>query len=79
MKDVSERKIINQFVGVKSKLFLIKHIDGKKSNTTKGVNITTEFNEFKDALFTRKIVRHNMRRIQIKKHELGTCEINKIP
>ena len=44
----------------------------------KGVNITTEVNEFKDTLFNQKIMRHKMRRIQSKKHKLGTYEINKI-
>ena len=36
----------------------------------KEVNITTEFNEFKYALF------NNMSRIQSKEHKLGTYEIN---
>ena len=52
--------------------------DGKESNTAKGVNIATTFNEFKDALFNNKIIRHKIRRIQSKKHKLGTYEINKI-
>ena len=42
------------------------------------MNIATEFNEFKDTLFNRKIMRHKMRRIETKKHNLGTYEINKI-
>ena len=42
------------------------------------MNITTEFNEFKDILFNKKIMRHKMRRIQSKKHKLGRYEINKI-
>ena len=42
------------------------------------MNIATEFNEFKDTLFNKKIMRHKMRRIQSKKHKLGTYEINKI-
>ena len=50
----------------------------KKSNTAKGVNIATEFNEFKDTLFNKKIIKHKMRRIQGKKHKMGTYEINKI-
>ena len=33
----------------------MKNIDGKESNTAKGVNISTEFNEFKDTLFNKKI------------------------
>ena len=32
----------------------MKNIDGKESNTAKGVNIATEFNEFRDALFNKK-------------------------
>ena len=56
----------------------MKNIDGKESNTAKGVNIATEFNEFKDTLFNQKVLRHKMRRIQSKKHKLGTYKINKI-
>ena len=51
--------------------------NGKESNTTKDVNTATEFNEFRDTLFNKKVVRHKMRRIQSKKHKLGTYEINK--
>ena len=51
--------------------------NGKGSNTTKDVNTATEFNEFRDTLFNKKVVRHKMRRIQSKKHKLGTYEINK--
>ena len=34
----------------------MKKIDGKESNTAKGVNTVTEFNEFKDVLFNKKIL-----------------------
>ena len=78
MKDESEGKIIGEFVGLKSKMYSMKNIDGKESNTAKGVNIATEFNEFKDTLFDKKIIRHKMRRIQGIKHKMGTYEINKI-
>ena len=69
MKDDSEGKIIDQFVGLRSKMYSILSDDGKESNTTKGVNIATEF---KETLFSKKVVRHQMRRIQSKK------QINKI-
>ena len=78
MKDEKEGKINDEFVGLKSKMYSIKNIDGKESNTAKGVNIATEFNEFKDTLFNKKIMRHKMKRIQSKKHKVGTYEINKI-
>ena len=60
---MSEGKIIDEFVGLKSKLYSMKNIDGKESNTAKGVNIATEFNEFKDTLFNQKVLRHKMKRI----------------
>ena len=41
----------------------MKNIDGKKSNTGKGVNIPTEFKEFRDTLFNKKVLRHKVRRI----------------
>ena len=78
MKDESEGKIIGEFVGLKSKMCSVKNTDGKECNTTKGVNIATELNEFKEILFNKKIIRHKMRRIQGKKHKMGTYEINKI-
>ena len=56
----------------------IKYIDGKESNAAKGVNIATEFKELKDTLLNKKIMRHKMRRIQSKKHRIGTYEIDKI-
>ena len=54
MKGVSEKKKFDEFVGLKSNMYSMKNIDGKESNTAKGVNIATEFNEFKDTLFNEK-------------------------
>ena len=42
------------------------------------MNIATEFNEFQDVLFNKKIIRHKMKRIQAKKHKIGTYKIDKI-
>ena len=78
IKDQSKNKITDEFVALKSKMYSMKYIDGKESNTAKGVNIATASNEFKDTLFNKKIIRHKMRRIQGKKHQMGACEINKI-
>ena len=49
----------------------------KKCNTAKGVSIASEFNEFKNVLFGKKIFRYKMKRIQSEKHKLGTYEIKK--
>ena len=65
--------IIDQFIGLKSKMYSIKKINGSESS--KGVNIVTEFNEFKDVLFNKKVIRHKMKRIQAKKNKIGTYEI----
>ena len=71
MKDVSEGKIIDEFVGLKSKMYSMKNIDGKESNAAKGVNIATAFNKFKETLCNKKVVRHKMKRIQTKKLKIG--------
>ena len=63
---------------IKVKNVFNKKIDGKEHNTAKGVSIATEFNNFKDVLFHKKIIRYKMKRIQSKKHKLGTYEIEKI-
>ena len=72
MKDEFGGIIIGEFTGLKSKMYSIKKIDGRDTITAKWVNIATEFNEFKYALFNKKIVRHKMRRIQAKNHKIGT-------
>ena len=78
MKDEYGRVIIDQFIGLKSKMYSIRKINGSESTTAKGVNIATESSEFKDVLFNKKIIRHGMKRIQAKKHKIGTYEIGKI-
>ena len=74
---MSEGKINDEFVGLKSKMYSIKNIDGKETNMTKGVSVATKFKKCKDTLLNKKILRHKMRRIQAKNRELGTYEINK--
>ena len=64
MKVVNKGILINKFVGLKSKMHYMLSDDGKESNTAKGVNTATEFNEFKGTLFNKKIIRHKMKIIQ---------------
>ena len=78
MKEESEGKVIDKFVGLKSKIHSMKNIDGKETNTAKGVSVVTEVEKFKNILFNKKIMWHKMRRIQAKNHKLETYEINKI-
>ena len=43
MKDDFGGVIVEEFVGLKSKIYSMKKHDGKEYNTTKGVIIVTEF------------------------------------
>ena len=78
VKDEFGGIVVNEFVGLKSKMYSMKKFDGKECNTAKRVRIATEFNKFKDVLFSKKITRHKMKKIQSKKHKLGTYEIGEI-
>ena len=51
----------------------------KKVNKAKGVNKKLRHKEYLDVLFNKKVVRHNMKRIQSKLHKIGTYDIFKIP
>ena len=42
------------------------------------MSIATEFNKFEDILFNENIIGHKIKRIQSKKHKLGTYEMDKI-
>ena len=75
---MKDRKIIDEFVGLKSKMYSMKNTDDKGSYTAKAVNIETECNEFKDSLFNKKIIRHKMKKFQSKKHKIRTYKIKKI-
>ena len=77
MKDEFGGVIVSEFVGLKSKIYSIKKIDGKEHNIAKRVSIATEFDRFQHVLFNKRIIRHKIKRIQSKKHKLETYEIDK--
>ena len=66
IKDQFGGVIVDEFVGLKSKMYSMKKIDDKECNIAKGVSIATEFKKFQDVLFNEKIIRHQMKRIQVK-------------
>ena len=72
MKDEYGGYIINEFIGLKSKMYSIRKMNGSESSTAKGVNVATKLDEFKDVLFNKKVIKHKMKRIQAKKHNIGT-------
>ena len=79
MKNEFKGKIISEFVGLKSKMYSLISVDDEEVSKTKGLNKKKmKHKEFVGVLFNRKVVRHNMKRIQSKLHGLGTYNIYKI-
>ena len=89
MKDEYGGKSIVKLVGLKSKMYSILDEINNEKITSKGHNgfiefmnlqnyrTFIEFIEFYDTFFKKKILRHTMRRIRSKNHNLGTYETNK--
>ena len=78
MKDEFKGKIISEFAGLKSKVYSLISIDSKEVTKAKGVNKKIRHEEFIDVLFNRKVIRHNMKRIQSILDRIGTCNVCKI-
>ena len=77
IKDEYSRKSILKFVGPRSKMYSILDESNNEKITSKGRNDFIEFQEFYDTLFEKKTLRHTMRRIGSKNHNLGTYKTNK--
>ena len=77
IKDEYGGKSIVKLVGLKSKMYSILDESNNEKSTNKGHNAFIEFQEFHDTLFKKKILRHTMREIKSKNHNLGTYETNK--
>ena len=78
MKDEYDGKSILKIFGLKSKMYSILDESNNEKSTNKGHNAFIEFQEFYDTLFKKKILRHTMRGIKSKNHNLGTYKTNKI-
>ena len=77
MKDEYGGKSILKFVGLKSKMYSIFDESNNEKSTSKGHNAFIEFQEFHDTLFQKKVLRHTMRGVKSKNHNLGTYETNR--
>ena len=82
MKDKTVRVAIEEFVGLKPKMYLYLVGDNSEHKRAKGVNrnvvATISHNEYKDILLNKKCLRNLMNRIHSKDHKIGTYEIKKI-
>ena len=72
MKDEFNGVRIAKFVGLKSKMHSWISVDDREVKKAKGINKKLRHEEYEDVLFNKKVVRHNMKRMQSKLHEIGT-------
>jgi len=82
-KDEAGGEIIEEFVGLRAKLYAIKKFDGEEEKKCKGVKrivITNKisFSDYKDVLFSGKEVLRTMNVIRSRQHTLSTEQVNKI-
>ena len=77
IKDEYGGKSIVKFLGRKSKMYSILDESNNEKITSKSHNGFIAFQEFYNTLSKKKILRHTMRRIGSKNHDIGTYEINK--
>jgi len=82
-KDETGGEIIEEFVGLRAKLYAIKKRDGEEEKKCKGVkkNVIRNkffFNDYKDVLFSGKEVLRTMNVIRSRTHNLSTEQVNKI-
>ena len=82
-KDEAGGKIIDEFVGLRAKLYSYKMLEGEESKKCKGVkklvvknSITHE--NYKNCLFTGKEQLRKINVIRSHKHDIYTEEVNKI-
>ena len=59
-------------------MYSLISVDDKELKKAKGVNEKIRHQEFVDVLFNKKVIRHNVKRIQIKLHRIGTYNACKI-
>ena len=88
--DISNKKVLGKMkgefngvkivevVGLKSKTYSVISSDDKKVNKARGINKKLRRDEYLDVLFNKKVVRHNMKRIQSILHKIGTYGVLKI-
>ena len=58
-------------------MYSILDENNTEKSTNKGHNSFPDFNEFRDTLFHKNILRHKIREIKTKNHNIGTYESNK--
>ena len=78
MKDEYGGIPISEFIGSKPKIYSIHVVTSCEKSVHKGHNSNIGYDEFKDTLINKKIIRHNMKGIKPFNHRMYTYESNKI-
>ena len=77
MKDEYGGKIFYEITAFKSKMYSIRDVSSNEKSIHKGHNSSIKYQEYEDTRSNKKVIRHKMRGIKSKKHELVTYESNK--
>ena len=77
MKDEYGGNAPKDVIALRSKIYLILDTKNNEKNTDKRHNSYIKYGDFCDTLFNKKVLRHKMRRIKSKNHNLITYESNK--
>ena len=77
-KDEANCKVIDEFAGLKAKLYSYKMLEGEESKKCKGVKKSIAHEHYKKCLFTGKEQLRKMNVIRSYRHEVYTEEVNKI-
>ena len=77
MKDEPNGSKIVELPGLKSKMYSLISENNKEINKAKEGNKKLRHKEYLDVLFNKRVVRHNIKRIQSKSHETGSYDLNK--
>ena len=59
-------------------MYSLIDVDDEEVTRAKGLNKKIRHKGFLDVLFNKKVIRHNMKRIQSKLHRIGTYDVCKI-
>ena len=78
-KDEFPGLVLEEFIGLKPKLYSMLYNEGKFRNTAKGVQTAVirkciNHDHYRDCLFKKKVYNATVRRIQSKDHQLSTVE-----
>ena len=77
MKDEFNGNKINEFVGLKSKMYSLISNDWEM-NKAKGVNLMLKHRQYVNVLINKKVLRHKIKRIFSEKHNIGSYVLNKV-